>query len=63
MYDNLKNVNNTCHINKKRFLLMLIYVSLHADICVSACREISVSVFLIYVTDVECVLFYFPALL
>jgi hypothetical protein len=52
MYDNVKNVNNTYHIKKKRFLP-----------CMGFLGKISVSVFLIYVTDVECAIAYFPALL
>jgi hypothetical protein len=52
MYDNVKNVNNTYHIKKKRFLP-----------CMGFLRKISVSVFFIYVIDVECVIAYFPALL
>jgi hypothetical protein len=52
MYDTVKNVTITYHIKKKRFLP-----------CMGFLREISVSVFLIYVNDVESVIVYFPALL
>jgi hypothetical protein len=52
MYDNVKNVTITYHIKKKRFLPYMGFL-----------REIFVSVFLIYVTDVECAIVYFPALL
>ena len=52
MYDNVKNVNNTYHIKKKRFLA-----------CMGFLGKMFISVFLIYVTDVECVIAYFPALL
>jgi hypothetical protein len=51
MYDNVKNVNNTYHIKKKRFLPCMGFLGKF------------VSVFLIYVTDAECVIVHFPALL
>ena len=49
MYDNVKNVIITYHIKKEVFTLY------------GFPKKISVSVFLIYVTDVECVNIYFPA--
>ena len=52
MYDNVKNVKITYHINKKRFFTLYGFP-----------QEISVSVYLICVTDVECVITYFPELL
>jgi hypothetical protein len=52
MYDNVKNVNNTYHIKKKRF-----------SPCMGFLVKIYVSVFLIYVTDAECDISYFLALL
>jgi hypothetical protein len=52
MYDNVKTVTITYHIKKKRSFTLYGFP-----------REISVSVFLIYVTDVECAIVYFPALL
>ena len=51
MYDNVKNVNNTYHIKKKMFLPWMGFL-----------EKISVSVFLIYVTNVECAIAYFLAL-
>ena len=50
MYDNVKNVTITYHIKKKEDFTLYGFP-----------REISVSVFLIYVTDDECVNVYFPA--
>jgi hypothetical protein len=50
MYDNVKNVTITYHINKKEVFTLYGFP-----------WEISVSVFLIYVTDAECVNVYFPA--
>ena len=52
MYDIVKNVTITYHIKKRRFF------TLHGFP-----REISVSVFLIYVNDAESAIVYFPALL
>jgi len=52
MYDTVKNVTITYHIKKKEVS------TLHGFP-----REISVSVFLIYVNDVESAIVYFPALL
>jgi hypothetical protein len=52
MYDTVKNVTITYHIKEKRFF------SLHGFP-----RKICVSVFLIYVTDVDCAYVYFSALL
>jgi hypothetical protein len=51
MYDYVNNVNNIYHIKKKRFLPYMGFLG------------IFVSVFLIYVTDAECAIVYFPALL
>jgi hypothetical protein len=53
MYDTVKNVTITYHIKKKSF-----FFTLHGFP-----REISVSVFLIYVNDAESAIVYFPALL
>jgi hypothetical protein len=52
MYDNVNNVNNTYHIKKKRFLPYMGFLG-----------KIIVSMFLIYVIDVECAIAYFPTLL
>jgi hypothetical protein len=52
MYDNVKNVDNTYHIKKKEVFTLYGFP-----------RELSVSVFLIYVTDAECAFVYFSALL
>jgi hypothetical protein len=48
MYDNVNNVNITYHIKKKRFLPFMGFL-----------RKISVSVYLICVTDAKCVIIYF----
>jgi hypothetical protein len=50
MYDNVKNVTITYHIKEKEVFTLYGFP-----------REISVSVFLIYVTDAECVNVYFHA--
>ena len=52
MYDTVKNVTITYHIKEKRFFILHGFP-----------REISISVFLIYVTDAECAIVYFSALL
>jgi hypothetical protein len=50
MYDNVKNLTITYHIKEKEVFTLYGFP-----------REISVSMFLIYVIDVECVNVYFPA--
>jgi hypothetical protein len=52
MYDNIKNVTITYHIKKNRFLP-----------CMGFLEKYLVSVFLIYVNDVESAIVYFLALL
>jgi hypothetical protein len=52
MYDNVKNVIYYLSYKEKRFLP-----------CMGFLMKISVSVFLIYVTDAECAYVYFSALL
>jgi hypothetical protein len=53
MYDNVKNVTITYHIKKKRFLPCMGFLRRYPSLCFSY----------IYVTDVECAIVYFPALL
>jgi hypothetical protein len=52
MYDNVQNVKITYHTKKKRFLPFMEFP-----------QKISVSVYFICVTDVECSISYLPALL
>ena len=52
MYDNVKNVKITYHIKKKRFFTLYGFP-----------QEISISVYLICVTDAECSIAYFSTLL